>query len=178
MVTKDDLLSVAVLRLGFEYEPYKTNLDSFISYINEGKDADAKKMMHYLISLAVDFCGISKTYRTIAFDLAWSYLQTQPAFWTPEEIEEGMSRLDDHWLEFYPEDDGTFAKYDVIVLNFAEYFVHAMNMLIKDYVADDKKAMFSYAAYSFFKTREFDDSEDELKEYLKDMLVQEDEDDE
>jgi len=150
MITQDKILSIPIFKMGFEMENHKAQLETFVNDINLGKGLDVKSIIHDLIEMAVANCRTSLGYRTVAYDFAWAVLEANPSLWNKEEIENNYSMLDDHWKEFYPEDDGTFDDYDVCSLDEAEYFIHAMKMISENEIMPEKKPMFSYATYLFF----------------------------
>ncbi|MFZ4415007.1 MAG: hypothetical protein ACOYOV_18115 [Bacteroidales bacterium] len=169
MITKENLLSIPIFNFGFELKSYKSHLESFLNDINKGRELEVTTIIHDLISLTVGFCGYSKSYRTVSFDFAWAVLDAHPSLWTQVERDRNYCQLSDHWLEFYPECDGTFDNYDVASLEELQYFTFAINMLIDNEIEEEYMPVFSYAIYLFFKDKSLESTDEEMKMYFGKM---------
>ena len=91
-ITNKLVLKNKVLKLGFSNILYKSDLDLFVLYANEGAKVDPKNVLHELLRLHCRFCGVSYGYRTVLYDFAWAVLDINPQFWNDEETENGFFR--------------------------------------------------------------------------------------
>jgi hypothetical protein len=80
-ITKEEILQIPVLNFCFRSKFYKDYLDSFVQDINTGQHIDVYCIMHYLIKAVINYCGISLTYRTVAYDFAWAVLAANKSLW-------------------------------------------------------------------------------------------------
>lgn len=167
-ITKKIVLKNKVLKLGFSAALYKSNLDLFVLYANEGAKIDPKIVLHELLRLYCHYCGVSYTYRTVFYDFSWAVLEINPQFWNEEETENGFSDMGNHDAEFYPEFNSK--GYDVATLDYGEYLVTGLNMLNNNVLNKNELSIFSYALFVFFERWKFQFNEDiisEVKEKLK-----------
>jgi hypothetical protein len=150
-ITQENIDSIPFLKTTFESRLYRKLLPVFMDYANQGAIMDVKTGMHDLLELACQYCGISLTYRTVAFDFAWALLSSVPEYWTDEERASVFCDLNDHIQEFYPENNGRFDDYDVAVLSEEDYFSVAVQMIKDREVEAEKLPIFCYAGYLFFE---------------------------
>jgi len=152
-ITKELVLKNKVLKLGFSSALYKSDLDLFVHYANEGAKIDSKMVLHELLRLHCHYCGLSYTFRTVLYDFAWSVLDINPQFWNEEETENGFSDIGNHETEFYPEFDNK--GYDVATLEYGEYLVTGLNMLKNNDLNKNELPVFCYALFVFFDRWKF-----------------------
>jgi hypothetical protein len=155
-ITKGEVLSIPLLKIAFENEQYEYLFDEFILNVNRGVEVEVPILINKLIERVVHYRGFSMTYRTIAFDFAWAILEENPHLWNDKERETGFSDLASHWNEFYPVDNGQTEDYEVATLEYADYFVSAMDMIfLNNEIPKEYIPLFSYATYVFFKHWQF-----------------------
>ncbi len=172
-ISQEQILSIPLFNIGFASTLYRNYLGQFTANVNEGSREDAKVILHHLIDIAVENCGISKGFRTVAYDFAYKVLADNTGLWTEEEKEDKVPDLFNHWLEFYHEDPNDFKEYDIACLTCGQYFLCAMNMLDGE-IQEEYIPAFSYAAYIFFKNTWSPLSKSDEKSMLQAISDQED----
>ncbi|MBK8483167.1 MAG: hypothetical protein IPL31_02115 [Saprospiraceae bacterium] len=165
----DELLSIPAFSKVFEYNEYKTIQVAYLQYINEGSKIPPKQLLISLLQKYIEFCGISLGYRTIVYDFAWSILEEHPDLWYEDERESGFCVLAHHFKEYIPGYNTSFEKFDVTVMNEAEYIIGGFNLLLENELEYDLKPAFSFAMFTFFKNYEVIDMQ-ELTESIEEHI--------
>ncbi|MBK8448709.1 MAG: hypothetical protein IPL42_01260 [Saprospiraceae bacterium] len=75
---------------------------------------------------------LARTYRTIVYDFAWSILEEHPELWYEQEKQNDFCVLANHFKEYIPGYNDSFEKFDVTVLNEAEYIIGGFNLLLEN----------------------------------------------
>jgi hypothetical protein len=165
-----DVMNNPLLKIGFSSKLFSDHLIPFVENVNKVGAANKAEIIGYLLKEACSYCGISLTYRTIFYDLAWAVLEKSPEYWDEEEKENGFSDIGSHW-DFYPEYKGEFDDYDVGTLEYGEYFVGCMGILEWKPARPD---YFCYGMFIFFDFWKFQYNPEEEKRFAE-VLTEEEE---
>ncbi len=132
----------------FKIKSVRSLKDEFFKNCIEGSTLDPYTSIEYLVKMAADECGISKGYRTVFFDFAWSILSANRQLWPDEDRDSGFTDLTNYIERHFPEQATILDSYDVSMMDKLDYFVEGMDLYMGEGIAE--KPIFCYALHLFF----------------------------
>jgi hypothetical protein len=127
----------------------------FRNYLEQGKQMKKRRILYLLVEMYMEYCGVSATYRTIAYDFGWSvfsrYAENEDTEFTGDEsFCKIMSR-------FHPEyTDERYGDYDLLLIKEKEYPSVCMEMLEEQKYNAERCAAICYG-YNCMLLNENDD---------------------
>ena len=161
--------SNTLLHAALNVAQYQSIKDEFLANCSKGSTLDFKEMIESLVNEATQYCGISKSMRTVCYDIAWSVL----GFYEENEFVDFSEYLELN----HPEQAQKLDNYDVASLDLHEYFSISMRMIADGEIVPKYKEAFCYALHLLFLSYSEHSSESDFDELIAGLNDTELEDD-
>lgn len=130
-------------------EILKIQSEKFRNYLEMGKEMDKRHMLSWFVDMYIDYCGVSRGYRTVVYDLGWAvfiqYTENEHTEFTGKEAFcDVMKKLNPGYTEEYD-------KYDICLLDKEDYLPLCMEILDEYAGHDEKCAALCYGLHCYMK---------------------------